>query len=94
MIGAACSKYVEGLLLIFVRKPYDIGDRIHVAETNTESPDTGASGDVGVSSSPPLSVKVAMKTLTDGRVFFFFVFRLDCQGCRPVHDDRHIRVDK
>lgn len=27
MIGAACSKYFEGLLLIFVRRPYDIGDR-------------------------------------------------------------------
>ena len=27
MISAACSNYVEGLLLILVRRPYEIGDR-------------------------------------------------------------------
>jgi small-conductance mechanosensitive channel len=30
MIGSACSKIFEGLLLILVRRPYDIGDRINV----------------------------------------------------------------
>lgn len=28
MIGTASSKYLEGILLILVRKPYDIGDRV------------------------------------------------------------------
>lgn len=42
--GAACSKYVEGLLLIFVRRPYNIGDRIHVDDVNAELPSTGSAG--------------------------------------------------
>ena len=28
LIGSASSKYLEGILLILVRKPYDIGDRV------------------------------------------------------------------
>jgi small-conductance mechanosensitive channel len=44
MIGAACSKYIEGLLLVLVRRPYDIGDRIHVSDVNT---DTSTSGSLG-----------------------------------------------
>lgn len=44
LIGSACSKYVEGLLLIFVRRPYDIGDRIHVSNPNDERPFTGSAG--------------------------------------------------
>ena len=30
MIGSASSKYFEGLLFIIVRRPYAIGDGIHV----------------------------------------------------------------
>jgi len=44
MIGSACSKYVDGLLLIFVRRPYDIGDRIHVGEPNTDLSSEGSAG--------------------------------------------------
>jgi small-conductance mechanosensitive channel len=33
MIGSACSKIVEGVLLILVRRPYDIGDRIGKSES-------------------------------------------------------------
>jgi small-conductance mechanosensitive channel len=31
MIGGASAKYFEGILFILVRRPYDIGDRIHVS---------------------------------------------------------------
>jgi len=44
MISAACSKYVEGLLLIFVRKPYNIGDRIHVSDPNNDLSTAGSPG--------------------------------------------------
>eukprot|EP00569_Conticribra_weissflogii_P014890 CAMPEP_0171391814 /NCGR_PEP_ID=MMETSP0880-20121228/1528_1 /TAXON_ID=67004 /ORGANISM="Thalassiosira weissflogii, Strain CCMP1336" /LENGTH=1734 /DNA_ID=CAMNT_0011904567 /DNA_START=216 /DNA_END=5420 /DNA_ORIENTATION=+ len=41
MFGAASSKYFEGILLIFVRRPYDIGDKIALSDPST---DTSASG--------------------------------------------------
>lgn len=44
MIGAACSKYVEGVLLILVQRPYNIGDRIHVSNVNTDTSATGSAG--------------------------------------------------
>ena len=44
MIGAACSKYFEGLLMILVRKPYDIGDRININGPESESSAYGAPG--------------------------------------------------
>lgn len=42
MIGAACSKYFEGLLMILVTKPYDIGDKIQVAPATSDSSGTGS----------------------------------------------------
>lgn len=42
MIGAACSKYFEGLLLIFVRRPYDIGDRIALSNPFSDTKSTGS----------------------------------------------------
>jgi Mechanosensitive ion channel len=42
MFGAAASKYFEGLLLIFVRRPYNIGDSINVSDVNTDTPGTGS----------------------------------------------------
>lgn len=42
MIGAAASKYFEGLLLILVRKPYDIGDRIAVSDVNNDTDTAGS----------------------------------------------------
>lgn len=42
MIGAACSKYFEGLLMILVSKPYDIGDKIQVAPVTSDSSGTGS----------------------------------------------------
>lgn len=36
MIGGASSKYFEGLLLVLVRKPFDIGDRIAVSDVNDD----------------------------------------------------------
>ena len=44
MIGPASSKYFEGLLMILVRKPYDIGDRIFVAAVESVSSATGSAG--------------------------------------------------
>lgn len=43
-IGMAASKYIEGLLFILVRRPYGIGDMVHVS--NVES-DTILEGSVG-----------------------------------------------
>ena len=44
MIGPASSKYFEGLLFILLRRPYGIGDLIHVS--NVES-DTNLDGSIG-----------------------------------------------
>lgn len=42
MIGSASSKYFEGILLILIRRPYDIGDRIHVSDPNSETSSNGS----------------------------------------------------
>lgn len=42
MIGGACSKYFEGLLMILITKPYDIGDKIQVAPATADSSGTGS----------------------------------------------------
>ena len=44
MIGSASSKMFEGWLFILLRRPYDIGDRIHIS--NPED-DTGPDGSPG-----------------------------------------------
>ena len=36
MIGPAASKMFEGWLFILLRRPYDIGDRIHISEPNED----------------------------------------------------------
>lgn len=41
MIGSASSKYFEGLLFILVRRPYAIGDGIHVRGVEAEGEFTG-----------------------------------------------------
>jgi len=41
MIGSAASKYLEGILLILVRKPYDIGDRVCFLDANADVDDFG-----------------------------------------------------
>jgi small-conductance mechanosensitive channel len=41
MISSASSKAFEGILLILLRRPFDIGDRIHVSDVNS---DTSAGG--------------------------------------------------
>jgi Mechanosensitive ion channel len=43
-IGSASSKYIEGLLFILVRRPYGIGDLVHVS--NIEA-DTSLGGSIG-----------------------------------------------
>jgi len=35
MIGGASAKYFEGILFILVRRPFDIGDRIHVSPVDS-----------------------------------------------------------
>jgi hypothetical protein len=37
----SCSHHAQGLLFILLRRPYDIGDRIHISDVNNE---TAASG--------------------------------------------------
>ena len=44
MIGGAAADYFRGLLLVLVQRPYDIGDRISVANPESESNPSGASG--------------------------------------------------
>jgi hypothetical protein len=41
MIGTASSKYFEGLLFILIRRPYAIGDGIHISDPNAETAGTG-----------------------------------------------------
>lgn len=42
MFSGASSKYFEGLLLIFVRRPYDIGDRVSVSDVNKDTSSDGS----------------------------------------------------
>lgn len=42
MISSASSKYFEGLLFILVRRPYQIGDAIHVSNVETDTSYTGS----------------------------------------------------
>lgn len=44
MIGSASSKYFEGLLLIVVQRPYGIGDRISISNSEIPSDAGGAQG--------------------------------------------------
>jgi len=44
MIGSASAKYFEGILFILVRRPYNIGDRIHVSGVETDTSFDGAPG--------------------------------------------------
>lgn len=43
LFGAAASNYFEGLLLIFVRRPYDIGDRIATSNPKSDTNPDGSS---------------------------------------------------
>lgn len=43
MIGAASSKYFEGLLFILVRRPFSIGDGIALSGVNDQTASTGVS---------------------------------------------------
>uniref|UniRef100_A0A7S1YKQ8 Mechanosensitive ion channel MscS domain-containing protein n=1 Tax=Grammatophora oceanica TaxID=210454 RepID=A0A7S1YKQ8_9STRA len=42
LVGAASSKYFEGLLFIFARRPYDIGDRISISDPMNDTPAAGS----------------------------------------------------
>ena len=43
MVGPAASKMFEGWLFILLRRPYDIGDRIHIAEPERDPGPHGSS---------------------------------------------------
>jgi len=40
--GAAVSKFTEGVLLVTVRKPFDIGDRIHISRPENDTAPDGS----------------------------------------------------
>jgi len=44
VIGSACSSVFEGILMILIRRPYDIGDRIHIMEVDQDTNPSGSSG--------------------------------------------------
>ena len=44
MVGSALAKAFEGLLLVLVRKPYDVGDRIAIGGCNQDASGTGSAG--------------------------------------------------
>lgn len=44
MISAASSKYFEGLLFIIVRRPYGIGDIIHISDVQQDTSVDGSQG--------------------------------------------------
>ena len=43
MFGPASSKLFEGILLIFVRRPYDIGDKISLSDPTKDTNTAGSS---------------------------------------------------
>ena len=44
MIGSAASKMFEGFLFILIRRPYNIGDRIHISSVESDTDPTGSAG--------------------------------------------------
>jgi hypothetical protein len=42
MIGQASSQWFEGILFVLIRRPYAIGDGIHVSDPNTDTEFTGS----------------------------------------------------
>jgi len=44
IIGSACSSFFEGLLMVFVRRPYDIGDRVHFSDSTQDTDLSGSPG--------------------------------------------------
>jgi small-conductance mechanosensitive channel len=44
IIGTSCQNFLNGFLMVFIRRPYDIGDRIACCQPYTDSPTTGSSG--------------------------------------------------
>jgi hypothetical protein len=44
MIGRASANYFEGLMFILVRRPYSIGDRIHISNPETDTDMNGSRG--------------------------------------------------
>jgi small-conductance mechanosensitive channel len=44
MIGSASSKYFEGLLFILARRPYGIGDIIHISDVEQDTSRDGSLG--------------------------------------------------
>jgi len=44
MIGRAASKYFEGMLMVLIRRPYEIGDRIAIQEAESAPSSNGAPG--------------------------------------------------
>jgi hypothetical protein len=40
-VGSSASKYIEGILLIAVRRPYDLGDRIYMMDPSVINSDLG-----------------------------------------------------
>lgn len=43
LFGSAASNFFEGILLIFVRRPYDIGDRVATSNPNKDTDPNGSS---------------------------------------------------
>ena len=44
MFSASCGKIFDGALLIFARKPYEIGDRIAISSPQSDAPSSGSAG--------------------------------------------------
>jgi small-conductance mechanosensitive channel len=44
IIGSASAKYFEGLLFILIRRPYDIGDTIHISNVEKQTSFDGSPG--------------------------------------------------
>lgn len=44
VIGSASSKYFEGMLFVLARRPYNVGDRIHVSDVEVDTSLEGSKG--------------------------------------------------
>lgn len=43
IIGGGCSAYFQGLMMVFLRRPFDIGDKIATSQPYTDTSTTGSS---------------------------------------------------
>jgi hypothetical protein len=93
IIGSASAKYFEGLLFILIRRPYGIGDKIHISNVENDTDFYGSAGWVSHVVSSRGSCFGSGKTncmLT----YALLLHRLGCRKHHVIRDDCHVGTNE